>query len=432
MSIISLIMINKYVLLFLAIASASFSQTKFDKLISAPFVVNQISGSETDGLNNPRDLDFNTYHSDMNELWVINENSATFDSNFGGSTVTFYNAGTDSQWTDYRKDSYSGHFMHTASAIAFSDNGGFANTLDIQDANGNPSGYFSGCSLWESDTSIYARVNQNGPELGSHWDMLHQSPFSVGIAAETANIYWLFDGFHNTIAKYNFQEPHSDHEHGGEDHSDGLVYRYDEVVVERVSGLSSHMVMDQSLGMLYICDTGNQRILKMNTNSGSISYNLTPYGENIEGYYSMSGVEYETIIDSGLVLPTGIDLIENYLLVSDYSSGEIIVYDISQNDNIQELKRLQTNMVNDVMGIKVGPDGSIWYVCTNSNQLYQMLPPISGDLNGDNSITLADLVIMLSHIVNSNTLNEDYHSLADVNSDINIDIFDLIFVIDSL
>ena len=146
----------------------------------------------------------------------------------------------------------------------------------------------------------------------------------------------------------------------------------------------------------------------------------------------MSGVEYETIIDSGLVLPTGIDLIENYLLVSDYSSGEIIVYDISQNDNIQELKRLQTNMVNDVMGIKVGPDGSIWYVCTNSNQLYQMLPPISGDLNGDNSITLADLVIMLSHIVNSNTLSEDYHPLADVNSDINIDIFDLIFVIDSL
>ena len=59
---------------------------------------------------------------------------------------------------------------------------------------------FSGCTLWEADTSIYARINQNGPELGSHWDMLHQSPFSVGIAAETDNIYWLFDGFHNTIA----------------------------------------------------------------------------------------------------------------------------------------------------------------------------------------------------------------------------------------
>ena len=432
MSIISLIMINKYVLLFLAIASASFSQTKFDKLISAPFVVNQISGSETDGLNNPRDLDFNTYQSDMNELWVINENSATFDSNFGGSTVTFYNVGTDSQWTDYRKDSYSGHFMHTASAIAFSDNGGFANTLDIQDANGNPSGYFSGCSLWESDTSIYARVNQNGPELGSHWDMLHQSPFSVGIAAETANIYWLFDGFHNTIAKYNFQEPHSDHEHGGEDHSDGLVYRYDEVVVERVSGLSSHMVIDQGSDLLYVCDTGNNRIIRMNINSGSINYSLTPYGENIEGYYSMHNAEYETVIDSGLINPTGIDIYNNYLLVSDYSNGEIIIYNIEQQNNLQEIQRIQTNLSNDVMGIKVGPDGSIWYVCTNSNKLYQILPPLNGDLNGDNDITLADLMILLSHLVNTSSLNQDYYSIADTNSDSMIDIYDLIHIIDTL
>ena len=425
-------MINKYVLLFLAIASASFSQTKFDKLISAPFVVNQISGSETDGLNNPRDLDFNTYQSDMNELWVINENSATFDSNFGGSTVTFYNVGTDSQWTDYRKDSYSGHFMHTASAIAFSDNGGFANTLDIQDANGNPSGYFSGCSLWEADTSIYARVNQNGPELGSHWDMLHQSPFSVGIAAETANIYWLFDGFHNTIAKYNFQEPHSDHEHGGEDHSDGLVYRYDEVVVERVSGLSSHMVIDQGSDLLYVCDTGNNRIIRMNINSGSINYSLTPYGENIEGYYSMHNAEYETVIDSGLINPTGIDIYNNYLLVSDYSNGEIIIYNIEQQNNLQEIQRIQTNLSNDVMGIKVGPDGSIWYVCTSSNKLYQILPPLNGDLNGDNDITLADLMILLSHLVNASSLNQDYYSIADTNSDSMIDIYDLINIIDTL
>ena len=432
MSIISLIMINKYVLLFLVIASALFSQTKFDKLISAPFVVNQISGSETDGLNNPRDLDFNTYQSDMNELWVINENSATFDSNFGGSTVTFYNVGTDSQWTDYRKDSYSGHFMHTASAIAFSDNGGFANTLDIQDANGNPSGYFSGCSLWESDTSIYARVNQNGPELGSHWDMLHQSPFSVGIAAETANIYWLFDGFHNTIAKYNFQEPHSDHEHGGEDHSDGLVYRYDEVVVERVSGLSSHMVIDQGSDLLYVCDTGNNRIIRMNINSGSINYSLTPYGENIEGYYSMHNAEYETVIDSGLINPTGIDIYNNYLLVSDYSNGEIIIYNIEQQNNFREIQRIETNLSNDVMGIKVGPDGSIWYVCTNSNKLYQILPPLNGDLNGDNDITLADLMILLSHLVNASSLNQDYYSIADTNSDSMIDIYDLIHIIDTL
>ena len=421
-----------YMFLIIIIFNTSIAQNHFQKLINSPFVITSLSGTQTDGLYAPRDLDFHTDPDRANELWVINENSATFDPNFGGSTVTYYSAGTDSQWADYRKDSYSAHFMHTASAIAFSDNGGFANTLDVQDANGNPNGYFSGCTLWEADTSIYARVNQNGPELGSHWDMLHQSPFSIGIAAETENIYWLFDGYHNTIAKYNFQEPHPDHEHGGEDHSDGLIYRYDEIVVDRVAGLSSHMVMDQESDLLYICDTGNQRILRMNTNSGVIDYELTPYGENIEGYYSMADAEYETIIDSGFVSPTGIDLYENYLLVSDYSNGHIIIYDLEDDTGIQETARLQTGMSEDVMGIKAGPDGSIWFVCTNSSKLYQMLPPMDGDLNGDNSLTLADLIMLLSHIVGSSLLEQEYHSLADIDSNGDINIFDLILIIDSM
>ena len=425
-------MLIKYILLFYFYFSYCYSQSLFNKIINSPFTISVIQGIESDGLFKPRDLDFHTLPGRTNELWVINENSASFDQNFGGSTVTYYNAGSNEQWADYRKDSYSGHFMHTASAISFSDNGGFANTLDVQDANGNPNGYFSGCTLWDSDTTIYARINQNGPLLGSHWDMVHQSPFSIGIAAETENIYWLFDGYHNTVAKYNFQEPHPDHEHGGEDHSDGIVYRYDEIDIERVSGLSSHMVLDKETGYLYICDTGNQRIIKMNTNTGIINYSLTPYGENIEGYYSMIGVQYETIIDSGLILPTGIDIYENYLIVSDYTNGDVIFYDLDNLGINQELKRLHTDRENDLMSIKVGPDGTIWYVGTNTNELIQIIPPLDGDLNGDNNLTLADLVLILSHIVGSNPLDPESENIADINSDNKIDIYDLLHVIDSL
>ena len=425
-------MLVKYIILFYFYFGYCHSQSLFNKIINSPFTISVIQGTESDGLFKPRDLDFHTLPGRTNELWVINENSALFDQNFGGSTVTYYNAGSNEQWADYRKDSYSGHFMHTASAISFSDNGGFANTLDVQDANGNPSGYFSGCTLWDSDTTIYARINQNGPLLGSHWDMVHQSPFSIGIAAETENIYWLFDGYHNTVAKYNFQEPHPDHEHGGEDHSDGIVYRYDEIDIERVSGLSSHMVLDKETGYLYICDTGNQRIIKMNTNTGIINYSLTPYGENIEGYYSMIGVQYETIIDSGLILPTGIDIYDNYLIVSDYSNGDVIFYDLDNLGINQELKRLHTDRENDLMSIKVGPDGTIWYVGTNTNELIQIIPPLDGDLNGDNNLTLADLVLILSHIVGSNPLDPESENIADINSDNQIDIYDLLYVIDSL
>ena len=425
-------MLIKYIILLYFYISICHSQGLFNKIINSPFTVFLIQGIESDGLFKPRDLDFHTLPGRINELWVINENSASFDPNFGGSTVTYYNAGSNEQWIDYRKDSYSGHFMHTASAISFSDNGGFANTLDVQDANGNPSGYFSGCTLWDSDTSIYARINQNGPLLGSHWDMVHQSPFSVGIAAESENIYWLFDGYHGTIVKYDFQEPHPDHEHGGEDHSDALVYRYDEIMVNRVSGLSSHIVLDKDSEHLYICDTGNQKIVRMNTNAGEISYNLNPYGENLQGYYSMAGAQYQTIIDSGLTLPTGIDIYENYLIVSDYSNGDIIFYDLDNLGINQELKRLHTNRENDVMSIKVGPDGTIWYVGTNTNELIQITPPVDGDLNGDNNLTLSDMVLILSHIVGSNLLDPEYEIIADINSDNQIDIYDLLFIIDSI
>ena len=416
----------------LVIYESSFAQSVFNNIINAPFFILELSGTSADGLYRPRDLDFHTDSSRLNELWVINENSAVYDPAFGGSTVTYYNAGLDSQWSDYRKDSYSAHFMHTASALAFSDNGGFANTLDVQDANNNPNGYFSGCTLWEADTSIYARINQNGPELGSHWDMLHQSPFSVGIAAETDNIYWLFDGFHNTIAKYNFQDPHPDHEHGGEDHSDGLIYRYDEINVNRVTGLSSHMVLDHSNGMLYICDTGNQKIIRMNINAGEIGNDLDPYGENIEGYFSMIGADFETVIDSGLVLPTGIDIYNTFLLVSDYSTGDIHIYDLEPTNQFQLLHKLETDIIDDLMSIKVGPDGTIWLVSTNANKLYQILPPMNGDFDGDNSITLNDFISLLSHIINSNTMSEEYLFLADLDYNSAIDIFDLVLLLDSI
>ena len=146
----------------------------------------------------------------------------------------------------------------------------------------------------------------------------------------------------------------------------------------------------------------------------------------------MAGADYETIIDSGLTLPTGIDIYENYLIVSDYSNGDIIFYDLDDLDINQELKRLKTYRTNDVMSIKVGPDGTIWYVGTNTNELIQIIPPVDGDLNGDNNLTLADLILILSHIVGSNLLDPEFEIIADINSDNQIDIYDLLHVIDSL
>ena len=386
-----------------------------------------LRGTYQDGLITPRDLDFHKDPDRQYELWVINENNVG-NRNHGGSTVTYYNAGQENQWAEYRKDSWSGHFMHPASAIAISENGTFANTLDVQDAN-NQGGYFTGCSLWDSDTSIYARVHQNDGMLGSHIDMIHQSPYSEGIASAGGNVYWLFDGFHNAICKYDFVAPH---EEGGDNHSDGKVWRHSDVAVDRVPGLSSHLEIDPVSGWLYIADTGNQRILRMDPNSGVFAQNLPPYGESLALYWRMTGTDWNIVADTDLTYPTGLDIYDNRLLISDFSNGDIIIYDITQ-DPVVELGRIETGLNNEIMGLNVSPDGDIWYVCTNANQLYQITADhlLSGDLTGDGLLNISDVIRMVNIILGIITdPSEQELEAGDINADTFIDVFDVVLLVD--
>jgi len=68
-----------------------------------------LRGDSSDGLYKPRDLDIPNDPERANELWIINENSAMFDFTNGGSTVTYYNYGTDTQWQTIERM----HFLRT-------------------------------------------------------------------------------------------------------------------------------------------------------------------------------------------------------------------------------------------------------------------------------------------------------------------------------
>jgi len=304
----------------------------------------------------------------------------------GSATVTFYNAGKSNQLARWRRDSNSGHFLRMGSAIAFGEKGLWANSNESDNGGDN----FMGPALWPSDSTIYAKVHQNDNMLGSHCDMLHQSPWSMGIAHESGNIFWLFDGnkassaLANTIVKYDFATPH---EYGGDDHSDGLIWRYTDIKVARVANIPSHMIMDKATGMLYIADTGNKRILKLDTKTGTIGASITQSSEKIAGYKKVTGATATAFVSEGLVQPCGIDFSEGRLIVSDYSNGDIIIYNTATG---AEMGRIKTQS-KGIMGVKVGPDGKIWYVDNAANKVIRIdpgTPTAINELTSTESISL--------------------------------------------
>ena len=330
-----------------------------DNILGSVYTVTQIANSDQDLLV-PRDLDF---HPDLsrNELWVINKDTEAS----GGSTVKFSNAGDVDQTFLWQEDPSNGHFMSLPTGIAFADNGNFSTSPGVFDANHNGGDPFTGITLWSSDPAIYAQPIFGG--LGSHLDMLHVTPNSQGLAAETWNRFWVVDGFNGDIVMHDFRK---DHGPGNDYHGNAIIRRYDEIQITKDPNdhIVSHCALDKGTGWLYVVDFGGQRVFRINTHSGAVS-GLGDFGpfETYVEYSMVTGYEKEVIITSGLEQPAGIEVIGERLLVSDHANGEIIVYDIG-SPVVVEIGRIETNSPG-IMGLTIGPDGRIWFVNATTHQL---------------------------------------------------------------
>lgn len=345
------------------------AQNYIDRYLTDPLTYTVI-GSSTDQVNAPRDLDVKPNTS---EIWVGN-----YGTSGGGSFIIFYNAGLPTQTSQYRKDTHADHFDRYTSAFAFSEIGEFGTIGENQ----NPSSgsTFMGPSLWSSDTAIFARVFQNnwvnGLPLGSHLDMLHQSPYGMGIAHDSAKAYWVFDGYNGNICKYDFVMGHGP---GYEDHSAGKIWRYTDVAVTRVNNVPSHMCKDTATSWLYFVDGGPKQVKRLNTVTGNVAGNLTPpssANESLAGYYDVQGATVE-IIDSFTTQPCGLEVYNGRLLVGDYTNGNIYVYDIT-GPNPVFMDTIVTGQAG-MMGIKIGPDGKIWFVNRTANTLVRIDASLATD-----------------------------------------------------
>lgn len=335
-----------------------------NEYLAANPTFDQVANSDQDLLV-PRDLDFHPDRS-RNELWVINKDVE----NSGGSTVKFTHPGEADQDFLWQRDQNAWHFMSLPTGIAMGDNGDFATSPGVFDANHNGGTPFTGPTLWSTDPNIYAQAGF-GP-LGSHLDMVHVEPNSQGIAHDQWNKYWVVDGFNGDIVMNDFR---SDHGPGNDYHGNAVVRRYSDFTITRDPNdhVVSHCVLDKHTGWLYVVDHGGQRVLRMDTHTGTVAGPGT-YGpwEAYTEYSQMTGYTWGAIITTGLDQPAGIDVIGTHLLVSDYANGDIILYDIS-GSTVPEIGRIHTG-AGGIMGIKVGPDGRIWYVNATNHTLTRIDP----------------------------------------------------------
>lgn len=303
----------------------------------------------------PTDLDFHPILS-KNQLWIVNKRTEAI----GGSTVIIDNPGETNQSSISKVDGNAWHFMSLPTGIAFSKNGNFATSTGVFDANHNGGQPFTGPALWSGDLSIYAEPSGGN---GSHLDMLHQSPYCMGIASEKDNVFWVFDGYSNDIVRYDFVD---DHGPGNSFHGDAIVHRYNDFSVAKDPNTKvvSHIVCDDN--WVYVVDYGSKSVFRIEQNTGSTG-NTPSFGpfEPVVEYKYISGYNSEVLVDSGLIEPAGIDVIDDRMIVSDYANGEIIIYDISVVPSV-ELKRINTS-AQGIMGVKIGPDGRIWYVDYDAN-----------------------------------------------------------------
>lgn len=327
-----------------------------DQYLTIAPIITEI-GNSSNGLDKPTDLDF---HPVLNkkELWVINKRLEAD----GSSVSVFTNAGEANENQQTKVDGNAWHFMSMSTGIAFSNNGNFATSPGVFDANHDGGSPFTGPALWSSDLSVFAEPSGGN---GSHLDMLHCSPKSQGIASEKENVFWLFDGYNNDIVRYDFVD---DHGPGNSFHGDAIIHRYNDfqVAMDPNEKVPSHLVV--SGDWVYVVDYGNQKVFRININSGTIG-GIPAFGpfEGVVEYKYKTNYNWENVVTTGLLQPAGIDVIDDRMIVSDYETGEIIIYDIS-NLPATELHRINTTATG-IMGVKIGPEGKIWYVDYDANKI---------------------------------------------------------------
>jgi len=267
-----------------------------------------------------------------------------------------------------KKDGNAWHFMRRPTSIAFGDNGNLSTCGEARTDNYEDEAIdYSGPVLWSSDPAVFGVVPQ-ADQNGTHIDMLHESPFCMGIAFEHDNVYWVFNGQLGALDRYDFHQPHAI---GGEDHADGELARYVEGQLVRVPEVPSHLALDHGRRQLYVADTAGGRILRLAIDDGVPGADV-PTLDPIRVHRRMDGVSLEEVVTPGsLSAPSGIVLTSDGLIVTDNATSRIGWFKLDGSP----LGSVDTGLpVGSLSGIALGPDGKLYLSDLLTGGAYRVEP----------------------------------------------------------
>ena len=253
-----------------------------------------------------------------------------------------------------KEDGNSWHFMRRPTAIAWGDGEIFSACGEgYTDNYENDATPYAGPALWSSSPSIFG-VKPTPTQNGTHIDMLHETPYCMGIAHESANAFWAFNGNAGSLDRVDFHTPH---QIGGEDHADGEVHRYAAGQLKREPEVPSHLAYDQELQLVYVADTGNSRVLSVNPSTAQPGADIDTY-ETLQSSGAMDGAKVSVLVDSSVLQkPSGLTLVGDALYVTDNATS--LIYKLDRKG--KALSIWDTGLPSgSLAGIAVGPDGKLY------------------------------------------------------------------------
>lgn len=339
-----------------------------------------------DSVLRPRSLAFNPIGD--RELWIA-------DTGRNALTRAILDQNRAVEEVMVTKDRAEYHYLDNISSISFTPTGEFATCQEsVNFYQGNMlANFFMGPTMYDTAARGWVNSKLEACAQGEtcylvHTDMLHESPLCMGIAHDNSvgwhsasigktyrNAFWAFGGGHSQLVRFDFREEHGP---GSMDHSIAEVRRYTGLRLSRVEGIPSSMAVDDAAKLLYVADTGADRVVLVRTDSGYYTRNAKEKVGQFEAYavYSspLDSFEYEVwdglefSVFASVDRPSGIAISPSTLYVGSHTQGTIYAF---MRSNGELLSVLQAAPRQSLFGIvletkaSASPEGELYYIGGN-------------------------------------------------------------------